>query len=319
MAFYEDALAGLTASPKWLSPKYFYDARGSHYFDLICKLDEYYPYRTEMALLPTVASELDAWLPEQVVIVEFGAGSLHKIRPLLKASRAIRGFIPIDISAEHLQTAGDNLQQEFPELAVSPAVGDFTQPIELPRLAVDRDAANGQVPRLGFFPGSTIGNFTPDEARQFLINARESLGNDSAFLLGVDTQQDTDTLERAYNDRDGVTADFNKNVLVRMNRELNTNFELEHFTHRAHYNAEHGRIEMHLISNTPQQVRIGPHTIRFAQGESIHTENSYKYTPERLDDLVTSAGWSIAHLWRSPDHAFSEVLLRPTQQLKVSS
>lgn len=309
MSFFEDTLTGLQASPKWLPPKYFYDTRGSHYFDLICQLDEYYPYRTEMALLPKVAAELDAWLPEAVVIVEFGAGSLHKIRPLLQQSQAIKGFIPIDISADHLKHAENLLQREFQNLEVRSAVGDFTQPITLPSLNVDRE--HDALPRLGFFPGSTIGNFTPEEAESFLINARHSLGPDSLFLLGVDTQQDPVVLERAYNDPQGVTAEFNKNLLTRMNRELNTDFDTQHFTHRAHYNHALGRIEMHLFSETPQRIHLGPHVIQFAQGESIHTENSYKYTAAKLKALVSAAGWSIAHQWQSNDGAFSEVLLRP--------
>ena len=310
MSFFEDALTGLTASPKWLAPKYFYDEQGSHYFDLICQLDEYYPYRTEMAFLPQVAKELDAWLPEAVVIVEFGAGSLHKIRPLLQLSRAIKGFIPIDISADHLKHAESRLQGEFPDLEVRSAVGDFTQPIALPRLRVD--SASG-LPRLGFFPGSTIGNFTPEEAEHFLINARHSLGPNSLFLLGVDTQQDPVILERAYNDSKGITAKFNKNILQRMNRELDTDFEPQHFTHRAHYNHAAGRIEMHLISETPQCIRLGPHHVRFARGETIHTENSYKYTDEKLAALVSAAGWRIIYQWQSADGAFREVLLQPTR------
>lgn len=313
MTFYEDAVAGLTASPKWISPKYFYDAPGSHYFDLICKLDEYYPYRTEMTLLPQVAKELDSRIPTQVVIVEFGAGSLHKIRPLLTHSRAIQGFIPIDISAEHLTNAGKALQKDFPNLEIRPAVGDFTQPLDLPTLNVDKQTSSRALPRLGFFPGSTIGNFSPANARSFLVNARRSLGPNSLFLLGVDTQQDVVTLERAYNDSQGVTAAFNKNLLVRMNRELNTDFELDNFTHRAYFNQALGRIEMHLISDKDQQVRLGSKIISLAHGESIHTENSYKYTPRKLQELVESAGWTISYQWQSPDGAFSEVLLRHTR------
>ena len=308
MSFFEDALTGLTASPKWLPPKYFYDAQGSHYFDLICQLEAYYPYRTEMALLPQVAEELDTWLPEAVIIVEFGAGSLHKVRPLLQRSRAIKGFVPIDISADHLRRAKNLLQREFPNLKVQSAVGDFTQPITLPALQVDRHET---VPRLGFFPGSTIGNFTPAEAERFLINARHSLGPESLFLLGVDTQQDPVVLERAYNDPQGVTAQFNKNLLIRMNRELNTDFNIQQFTHRAHYNHALGRIEMHLISQVAQRIHLGHQDIQFAQGESIHTENSYKYTAGKLAALVSAAGWSIVHQWKSGDGAFSEVLLQP--------
>lgn len=315
MTFFEDVLQGLTSQPKSLPPKYFYDARGSHYFDLICKLDEYYPYRTEMALLPEVAKDLDAYLPEAVAMVEFGAGSLHKVRPLLQHTHAIQAFVPIDISAAHLKNAEVELRKAFPDTEVRSLAADFTRSFTLPQLGADAtfaSQANAQrLPRLGFFPGSTIGNFTPEEAQSFLTNARQSLGQDSYFLLGVDTQQNEDKLHHAYNDAQGVTAEFNKNLLLRMNRELCTNFAPEHFTHRAHFNPEQSRIEMHLISNLPQSVRLGHHQINFAQGESIHTENSYKYTTERIKSLVEAAGWRIVHQWRANDDAFSEVLLRP--------
>lgn len=310
--FLADALAGLTSEQKELSPKYFYDARGSHYFDLICKLDEYYPYRTEMALLPKVAQALVEFLPPRVCCVEFGAGSLHKIRPLLEHCSAIEGFIPIDISKDHLQTAGDKLATEFPDLCVVPRAGDFTQVITLVSESADQKHADVlSLPRLGFFPGSTIGNFTPQDATAFLKNARTTLGTKSYFLLGVDTQQDPDALYHAYNDSEQVTAEFNKNVLVRMNRELNATFDLDTFEHEARFNPAQGRIEMHLISRIGQQVQVGDETIFFAQGESIHTENSYKYTPERIKALVESAGWRIEHRWEAEDGSFSEVLLIP--------
>lgn len=303
--FLHDALEGLENTPKTLSPKYFYDARGSHYFDLICKLDEYYPYRTEMALLPEVAEELDTWLQENTCVVEFGAGSLHKIRPLLMKSQRITDFIPIDISAEHLTNAGAELAAEFPKLNVQPVAGDFTSVIDLP----DFDG-----PRLGFFPGSTIGNLTPDEAINFLHSARQTLGSDSLFLLGVDTQQDRTALYNAYNDSKGVTAEFNKNILIRMNRELGATFNVDHFTHEAIFNPTEQRIEMHLYSTRDHSVTIGNTPVDFKKGESIHTENSYKYTPERLDKLASASGWHIKHCWFAPDRAFAEVLLAPVSE-----
>lgn len=310
--FLADAMAGLQAQPKALSPKYFYDARGSHFFDLICKLNEYYPYRTEMTLLPEVAKELAGFLPDKVCCVEFGAGSLHKIRPLLQHCGAIHGFIPIDISHDHLKTAGDKLAEEFPHLSVVPKAGDFTQPIAL--VSDSTELSNSDVlslPRLGFFPGSTIGNLTPQEAVKFLKNARKTLGSQSYFLLGVDTQQDREALHNAYNDREGVTAEFNKNILVRMNRELKANFDVDTFMHEARFNESASRIEMHLVSRSAQEVRIAGEVIKFSQGESIHTENSYKYTPERINALVESAGWQVVHRWAPADGSFSEVLLVP--------
>lgn len=317
--FLADALAGLQAQPKALSPKYFYDARGSHYFDLICKLDEYYPYRTEMALLPKVAKQLAEFLPEDVCCVEFGAGSLHKIRPLLEHCKAIKGFIPIDISREHLNAAGDKLAEEFPQISIVPRAGDFTQPIALVGdSAALKDSRVLSLPRLGFFPGSTIGNFTPEDAKAFLKNARTTLGADSYFLLGVDTQQDRQALHHAYNDQPGVTAEFNKNVLVRINRELKADFDVDRFTHEARFNQAENRIEMHLVSDQEQQVQVADQVIHFEKGETIHTENSYKYTPERIDALVASAGWQVKHRWAPTDGSFSEVLLVPADAAATS-
>lgn len=300
--FLRDALDGLLSTPKTLAPKYFYDARGSHYFDLICKLDEYYPYRTEMTLLPQVAAELDEWLAPQTCVVEFGAGSLHKIRPLLEYSQKITNFIPIDISAEHLHNAGTQLAADFPQITVTPVAGDFTSVVELPDISG---------PRLGFFPGSTIGNFTPDDAINFLRSARQTLGDNACFLLGVDTQQDLNALHHAYNDSQGVTAEFNKNILLRMNRELGASFELNNFSHEALFNPDEQRIEMHLRSLREHCVTIGGHNIHFQRNESIHTENSYKYTQERLNNLLHKAGWTSRHWWFAPGRAFAEVLLVP--------
>lgn len=315
--FLSDALEGLKAPIKTLPAKYFYDAQGSHYFDLICKLDEYYPYRSEMALLPKVAKALDDLIPAQVCCVEFGAGSLHKIRPLLAHCSAIRGFIPIDISHQHLQNAGNKLTDEFPALHIVPKAGDFTQPITLVSDAEDvKHSGILSLPKLGFFPGSTIGNFNPQQAAEFLENAKVTLGTHSYLLLGVDTQQNPQALFDAYNDSQGITAQFNKNLLVRMNRELNANFDPATFTHDAHFNAQESRIEMHLISQVEQTVQIGGVPIHFAKGESIHTENSYKYTPTRIQTLVESAGWQIKHVWETADGAFSEVLLVPIPATK---
>lgn len=299
---YSHALEGLTARKKALSPKYLYDARGSHYFDLICKLPEYYPYRHEFSLLPEIGRSIDKWLKEDVCVVEFGAGSLHKIRPLLKSSSYIKSFVPVDISAEHLQSAGDKLQKEFPNVHIQPFAGDFTQPLKLP--------AN-YLPLMGFFPGSTIGNFSPDEARQFLQNAQTTLkGSGAMMLLGIDTQTDEDALHKAYNDESNVTASFNKNILVRMNREIGANFQTKKFTHKAHFNHSEGRIEMHLYSDEEQEVVIGDTTIHFAKGESIHTENSYKYSPARIDELLQDTGWKEVTKWQSENAAFTELLIQ---------
>ena len=308
--FLADALTGLSAPLKTIPAKYFYDARGSHYFDLICQLDEYYLYRSEMELLPKVAKAMADFIPAQVCCVEFGAGSLHKIRPLLQHCEAIRGFIPIDISHQHLQNAGDKLAAEFPALHIIPKAGDFSQPMTLLSEAeVPAHSEMLSLPRLGFFPGSTIGNFTPEQAVEFLQNAKTTLGIDSHLLLGVDTQQDPQALFAAYNDAQNITAEFNKNLLVRMNRELKADFDPTTFTHMAKFNAQESRIEMYLVSQVEQKVELAGESIYFAAGERIHTESSYKYTPQRLHGLVEASGWQIKHLWETDDSAFSVVLL----------
>ncbi|WP_157981032.1 L-histidine N(alpha)-methyltransferase [Pseudidiomarina insulisalsae] len=302
--FKEDVLAGLRLTQKALSPKYFYDAQGSKYFDQICQLEEYYPYRTELSLLPEVARELQDYFHQQSVdsiqLVEFGAGSLHKVKPVLQELKMVKEFIAIDISGAHLQAASEELAEAFPDLPIKAAQGDFTKPIEL---------APSDATPMGFFPGSTIGNFDPGEALDFLRNARTTLGKDSYLLLGVDTKKDQQMLEDAYDDSSNVTARFNKNILTRINRELNGNFDLSQFEHVAIYNEELGRIEMHLRSLVDQQVTVAGETFQFKQGETIHTENSYKYHPDEFDELVTAAGWKRECLWLAPDAIFSVMLL----------
>lgn len=303
-AFLQDVLSGLRLPQKALSPKYFYDQQGSKYFDLICELDEYYPYRTELALLPEVARDLKSYFKSRLVnriqLVEFGAGSLHKVKPLLQELPMIQQFVAIDISGEHLKHASAELSQSFPQLSIKVAQGDFTQPIKL-QLS---DATS-----VGFFPGSTIGNFEPEGARDFLKNARTTLGKDSYMLLGIDTKKDRQLLEAAYNDSKNITAEFNKNILVRMNRELGADFNLDQFEHDAIFNQQLGRIEMHLRSRVPQQVEISGEHFEFKQGETIHTENSYKYDPEEFEELAIKAGWDSEKVWLAPGGLFAVILL----------
>ncbi|WP_404401001.1 L-histidine N(alpha)-methyltransferase [Idiomarina seosinensis] len=303
-AFLQDVLSGLRLPQKALSPKYFYDQQGSKYFDLICELDEYYPYRTELALLPEVARDLKSYFKSRLVnriqLVEFGAGSLHKVKPLLQELPMIQQFVAIDISGEHLKHASAELSQSFPQLSIKVAQGDFTQPIKL-QLS---DATS-----VGFFPGSTIGNFEPEGARDFLKNARTTLGKDSYMLLGIDTKKDRQLLEAAYNDSKNITAEFNKNILVRMNRELGADFNLDQFEHDAIFNQQLGRIEMHLRSRVSQQVEISGEHFEFKQGETIHTENSYKYDPEEFEELAIKAGWDSEKVWLAPGGLFAVILL----------
>lgn len=298
--FFDETVEGLMAPRKSLSPKYFYDERGSQYFDEICNLIEYYPYRTELGLLPEVASDVARLLKEHVSIVEFGAGSLHKIRPLLDAVTQIEEFVPIDISVEHLQYSAESLKSEYDHVTISPVVADFCQPIDLPP---------SRYRRLGFFPGSTIGNFTPDEAQAFMRSARTTLGKGAKLLIGVDTKKSPDIIHKAYNDRQGVTAKFNLNILHRINRELGCDICVDLFEHYAFYDATLGRVEMHLVSLVEQSFKLGHHTVCLAQGESIHTESSYKYNPQDFASLATQSGWRIQQSWLAEDGMFSMYLL----------
>jgi dimethylhistidine N-methyltransferase len=301
-AFALDALEGLTQTPKSLSPKYFYDAAGSDLFEQITLLPEYYPTRTELGILRDRGAEIAKLIPQGAALIEFGAGATTKVRLLLK-SCSFATYVPVDISGEFLSTQAKALRHDFPELAVHPVTADFTQSFELP--AEIRD-----MPKVGFFPGSTIGNFEPQEASRFLRRAAEILGKGSLMILGVDLEKDEGILHAAYNDAAGVTAKFNLNLLVRMNRELGANFDVSSFVHRAVYNHQHHRIEMHLFSRKAQKVRLCGRTISFAAGESIHTENSYKYSIPRFAALARASGWRLDSTWTDPRGMFSLHALR---------
>ena len=287
-SFLDDVVAGLTAKNKVLSPKYFYDETGSKYFDEICNLEEYYPYRAELTLLDRVANEVAPFCDQPTAVIEFGAGSLKKIEPLINHITHISQFIPIDICGEHLNQAAKKLRQNFPHLIITPIEADFTEQVTL---------HTQNVAHFGFFPGSTIGNFTPAEALDFLQNARSTLGKDSRLLVGVDTKKSPEILHNAYNDAQGVTAKFNLNILNRINRELDANLNIKQFDHYAHYNSGQGCVQMHLISRVNQTANIQGHSIDFKAGESIHTENSFKYTPEEFSALAHLAGWKVEQFW----------------------
>jgi dimethylhistidine N-methyltransferase len=301
-AFALDALEGLTQTPKTLSPKYFYDVAGSDLFEQITLLPEYYPTRTELGILRNRGSEIAQLIPKGAALVEFGAGSTTKVRLLLQ-NCAFAAYVPVDISGEFLGQQAKALRKDFPELAVHPVVGDFTKSFELP--AEVRD-----LPKVGFFPGSTIGNFEPDEASRFLRRAAGILGEGALMIIGVDLEKDEDMLHAAYNDAAGVTDKFNLNLLVRMNRELGANFDVSSFAHRALYNRKEHRIEMHLFSRKAQKVRLCGRTISFAAGESIHTENSYKYSIPRFAALARGAGWRLDTSWTDANNMFSVHALR---------
>jgi dimethylhistidine N-methyltransferase len=295
--FLEDALAGLTADRKVLPAKYFYDAEGSRLFEAICELPEYYPTRTETALLRRIAPEIAARVMEGAALVEFGSGASTKTRILLDAMPQLAVYVPIDISESALDEASAALRRDYPALTVAPLVDDFTRAFRLPA------AARGR-PVTGFFPGSTIGNFAPADAETFLRGAHALLGEGAMFVVGVDIAKGADVLVPAYDDAQGVTAAFNKNVLARINRELGGDFDLDAFDHRAVWNADESRMEMHLVSRIDQTAHLAGREIRFEAGETIHTENSYKYAPEAFVELARRAGWKVAARWISDSPSF---------------
>ena len=296
-AFARDVIEDLSQQPKRLSPKYFYDATGSELFEAITRLPEYYPTRAELAILKDRASEIAAFVPKGAALVEFGAGSTTKVRLLLQHC-AVAAYVPVDISGEFVRAQADGLRQDFPSLAVHPVAADFTAPFRLPEAIAD-------MPKVGFFPGSTLGNFEPHEACRFLRSAAEILGRGARMIIGVDLEKDERALYDAYNDSAGVTARFNLNVLVRINRELGGNFDLSAFVHRAIYNRERHRIEMHLISKKTQIARFLGTSFSFRPGESIHTENSYKYSIERFAALARGSGWKVCESWTDDAKMFS--------------
>jgi dimethylhistidine N-methyltransferase len=302
--FAADVIAGLSASEKTLAPKYFYDAAGSGLFEAICVTPEYYPTRIETALLKQIALEIAADIPGSAVLVEFGSGASDKTRVILDAAPQIAAYVPIDVSKDALEKAAAELSLDYPELLVSPVAEDFNRVIKLPA------AAQGRV-KVGFFPGSTIGNLTQDEAVRFLRSARHLLGDFAQFIIGADLVKDEPTLLAAYDDAQGVTARFNKNLLMRINRELGGDFDVDAFDHLATWNAEQSRIELHLVSRRDQIVNAAKHIFAFRSGERLHTENSHKFTTDSFAHLVARAGWSVNRQWISAAPHFAVFRLSP--------
>lgn len=296
-AFAHDVIEGLSQHPKRLSPKYFYDAAGSELFEQITLLPEYYPTRTELGILRERAGEIASIVPQGAALVEFGAGATTKVRLLLDEC-AFGTYVPVDISGDFLKAQADALRKDFPDLHVYPVAADFTAPFALPDAVRD-------IPKVGFFPGSTLGNFEPHEASSFLRSAREILGQGAQMVIGVDLEKDDRVLYDAYNDAAGVTARFNLNVLVRINRELGGNFDTSAFIHRAIYNRERHRIEMHLIGRKTQTARVLGRSFSFRPGESIHTESSYKYSLDRFIALARGSGWTVRKSWTDAAGMFS--------------
>jgi dimethylhistidine N-methyltransferase len=301
--FATDVIAGLSATPKRLLPKYFYDEIGSQLFEDITQLPEYYPTRTELKILRENASAIAGLIPRDTALVEFGAGAATKAKILLDAAPQISAYVPVDISAQFLGGEAAKLERDIPRVAIYPVATDFTKPFELP------DAVRGR-PCVGFFPGSTIGNFEPHEATELLRIAAQILGPDALFIIGADLAKDRNVLHAAYNDAAGVTAKFNLNLLARINRELGADFNLAAFEHHACYNQERSRIEVYLASRKRQKARLLGKTFDFRAGETIHTEYSYKFTLKSFSALARGAGWTPVAVYTDADHYFSVHVLK---------
>ncbi|WP_299146411.1 L-histidine N(alpha)-methyltransferase [uncultured Tateyamaria sp.] len=299
-ALLADALAGLAQPQKQLSPKWFYDTRGSELFEEITQLDEYYPTRTEAAILVAHADQLARLVPPGGVLVELGSGASVKTRTLLDAGGHFGAYVPIDIAEEFLMHTAQDLRRRYPDLNVAPVVADFTSAITLP-------STFDGVPKTAFFPGSTIGNLAPQAAIDLLSRMHDLDGVDT-FVLGVDLVKDRDELIRAYDDRAGVTAAFNLNILERLNREAGADFDLESFAHEARWIED--RIEMHLVSRRTQSVALGGIVIHFQAGESIHTESCRKYTQDSLRALADAAGWVVDDMFADSDWRFMVAVLK---------
>ena len=297
-AFRTAVVEGLSQAAKTLPCRYFYDERGSALFEDITRLPEYYPTRIEAAILAEHAHEIVAGFPPDVVLVEYGSGSSIKTERLLRYMRPGSDYLAIDVSPDALDEAQARIYSRFPHIKTHVIIGSFTEPLAFP-------AALARRPLVGFFPGSTIGNFPPDSATALLAKFKSDLGPASTVIVGVDLKKDPATLVAAYDDNAGVTAAFNLNLLARINRELGGTFDLDRFAHRAVYNVEEGRIEMHLVSQTDQDVRVGSTRVHFSEGETIHTENSYKYAITDFQKLARDAGWHPARVWTDPRSLFS--------------
>lgn len=292
-------LTGLRQEKKWISSMYFYDRRGSELFERITTLPEYYLTRTEMAIMQSCAEDMAACIGAHATVIEPGSGAGEKIGLLLRALTDPVAYVPIEIARDHLQASAEALAREFPALEILPVWADFTQAVELP---ATRSASKR---RVIYFPGSTIGNFEPDDAVALLKNFAVMAGPGGVALIGVDLAKPAAMLEAAYNDSTGVTAAFNLNMLDHLNRRFHTDFVPDKFEHVAFYNATHSRIEMHLKSRCNQSVQVDGEAVHFEAGETIHTESSYKYDDKRFAALAKAGGFSLLRTWRDPDSLFS--------------
>lgn len=291
--------AGLSGAPKTLPPKLFYDAEGCRLFDRICELDEYYPTRTELSIMDRSLPEMAAAIGPQALIVEYGSGSGLKTRRLLAALDRPVGYAPVEIAPEFLAAATEKLAEEFPALEILPVCADFTRPFVVPR------PKRSPKKTVIYFPGSTLGNFAPQEAKRLLANMAEEAGPGGGLLLGLDCVKAVDVLERAYDDGEGVTAQFNLNLLRRLNREFDADFDLSAFRHRAIYDSERDRIEMHLASRRDQQVSVAGRRFSLRRGETICTEHSHKFRPLDFAKRAAGIGWDLKRLWQDDRRWFA--------------
>lgn len=303
-AFRHDVLRGLASSPRCIPSKYFYDERGSRLFDEITRTEEYYPTRTEQAIMDAHGSEMAEAIGPRAILIEYGSGSSRKTRTLLDAldpgahpERGLVAYVPIDISSDHLLRTAETLRNAYPELLVAPVAADYTSDFELPPLPPAR--------RVVYFPGSTIGNFSRGQATAFLFHAAETARPGGGLLIGIDLVKDRATLEAAYDDAAGVTARFNLNLLHRINRELGGTFDPDGFRHLAEWNEDERRIETYLVSLRAQTAEVAGVAFRFAEGERIHTENSHKYTVEGFAGEAAEAGFTLRRAWTDPRDWFA--------------
>ena len=298
--FLEEVVAGLSKCQKAIPPKFFYDAIGSHLFDKICETPEYYVTRTEIALLNKIGGEISEVAGASKIVVEFGCGSSLKIGALLTALEEPAEYLAIDISREHLLRTATDIANDFPQIRVGALCADFSVSLQLP----EQVGGEGKG-RLAFFPGSTIGNQTPKDAKNFLYQVRGMVGAAGALLIGVDLKKDKSIIDAAYNDAAGYTAAFNLNLLHRMKNELGAEVEIDAFRHRAFYNTQQGRVEMHLVSSKDQVILVNGMEFEFSMKDTIHTENSYKYTLEEFADLAIGSGFKVLKVWKDAKDLFS--------------
>ena len=302
----EEIVDGLRQPEKMISPKYFYDERGSQLFDAITRLPEYYPTETELGIMRSSIDEMAALVGKQASLIEFGSGSSLKTRILLENLEDLAAYVPVDISEDHLFDSALKIRSEFPGLEVLPVVADFTKPFQLPSPAIM------PVRNIVYFPGSTIGNFTNDAAQELLGVMYQEAGEGGALLIGVDLRKDPEIIEAAYNDSAGVTAEFNLNMLRHLNREYGADFDLDAYEHCAEYNEDEGRVELRLVSDKDQDFRVGKETFSIGKDEAILTEYSHKYTLDGFAAMAETAGFSVECVWMDDEKLFSvQFLTRP--------